>query len=1042
MTIRIALISFIATVGVLCMSYAATGPEYGGFCTPERIANLRTNVEKYSWAKSRQLAAIQSAELWVKMSDEELWAMVPSQDLPRCIDVNMHNGVRIGGCPNCGEIIYETDKYPWQVNVWSKPWKITCPRCKDSFPKNDFGKYYRSGIDETGCFNPKKADRSLLFNEEHPDPNDPKHMWAVDDGFGWNPEPGKYNRFIGYYVWQYWNVVKSGVAVLANAYLFTGDPIYAHKCGVLLDRIADVYPAMDWSVYGQAGWFHSGSTDGGKIDGSIWEVSTVIGLARAYDQVKPGLWNQPELYAFLADKGKQYQLPTPKGTYEQLIQNIDTNLIEEFVKAVQSGRKIYGNEGDPQHCVVASAVALNREPKTSEWLDWVFKEGTVGQGALRPGEGDHVPALIVGTIDRDGVGAEGSPGYSLGWGAALGAAADLLADYGKYTRHSIYRDYPQFRQTFTAGWNLGMLATTTPNIGDTGACGSRGGIIAGDPNSIVRGYKYLKDPQLALIAGWAAKGNISGLGRDIYAADPDAIEKDVARLLEQYGKEPPISGRNQHGYGLTSIQFGPRNTGQALWMYYGLNSVAGHKSELSFGYDAYGFTVVPTLGYRELWGTWPKSHEWEDGQLSHNTVMVNEAQQATVRVGHPEFFAQFPDFGGFSVDSREVYPGISQVYNRTMALVQVGDNTSYALDIFRLQGGDDHLLSFHAIPGPVTADGLTLSKQNGGSYAGPDVPFKTSITGPRMGYSWLDNVERDNQPGDSFVLDFQGTPPYWQLQAEDDLHVRYHCMTRYDDVALADGYPPAGQATGSPHQLRFLLAHRKGTDLSTTNVAVVEPFLKQPLIKRVTRLTVRNQAPGLEAVALKVELVDGAIDYLTAAPDDNTVYQTDEGLTFSGRLQGLRVRNGQVEKAWIIRGSKLVWKDFSLGLPAAGYRGTVAKMDREMKTPSCVYTTTPLPLDDALKGCEIIISNDRKLNACYTIDKVTKEGDLYKIDCGDVCFIRGFVDNMDYSKGYVYNFDEGAEWIIPNRARIVRQGEHVVSLNASAPLEVSIAAPK
>lgn len=1021
---------------------AATGPEYGGYYTPERIANLRANCDKYPWARAQRDSAIAGAAFFVKFSDEDLWKLVPGQKLPRGIDVNMQNAVRTGGCPNCGPVIYETSKYPWGTDVWGHPWKIRCPRCNEWFPKNDFGKFYASALDERGCFDAKLGDRSLLFNTDHPDPNDPQHTWCVDDGWGWNPEPGKVNRFIGYYTWQYWIQIKHATAALARAYLYTGDPVYAHKCGVLLDRIADVYPEMDWALYGQQGWFHSGSTDGGKIEGSIWECETVSVLTTALDMVKSGLYNQPELYAFLAGKSGQYKLPTPKGTYEQLIGNIEQNLIAEFVKAVKTGRRIYGNEGGPQANVVECAVALNREPLSTEWLDWLFKVGTVGQGALKPGEGGHLPALIIGTMDRDGVGAEGAPSYSLGWGSALARASDLIADYGKYRNHSLFRDFPMFVRTLDAGWRMAVLGSYTPNIGDTGSCGGRHGIIAGDANFILRGYKYLDDPRYALLAGWAARGRTAGLGRDVCAADPEALEKAVAAQLARHGQEMPITGDNMAGYGLASVEFGPRDTGQALWMYYGLNGVAGHKSELMFGYDAFGFTVCPPLGYRELWGGWPKSVQWEDGQLSHNTVMVNEAQQSTIRVGNPEFYAQFADFGGFSVDAREVYPGVTKRYERTMALMQVGDgNASYALDIFRVSGGKDHLLSYHALPGPVTATNLKLQDQPTGSYAGPDIPFANSATGPRMGYSWLDHVQRDNQPPATFTLDVKGTPPYWNLKAEDDLHVRYHCFTQYTDVALADGYPPKGQAAGQPPVVRFLLARRQGeTDLETTNVAVLEPYKGQPVIRQVRRLRVLNQAPGQEAVAVRVDLVDGATDYLCSGPDDETVYEVEGGLKFAGRLAAARLRDGRVEKAWLARAARLELGAFSLSLPSPAYRGTVARMDRDLKTHACLWTKTPLPTDGTLVGAAIIIANDRRQNACYTIAGIAKDGDLYKVDCGEVCFIRGFVDNTDYSKGYTYNFEPGAAWAIPQRARLARTGASVVQAEATAPLTVALPA--
>jgi hypothetical protein len=113
-------------------------------------------------------------------------------------------------------------------------------------------------------------------------------------------------------------------------------------------------------------------------------------------------------------------------------------------------------------------------------------------------------------------------------------------------------------------------------------------------------------------------------------------------------------------------------------------------------------------------------------------------------------------------------------------------------------------------------------------------------------------------------------------------------------------------------------------------------------------------------------------------------------------------------------------------------------MDRDLKTHACLWTKTPLPTDGTLVGSEIIINNDRKLNACYQIAKIEKDRDLYKVDCGEVCFIRGFVDNRDYGKGYTYNFDEGAEWVIPQHARLAQRDRNVVTVSATDQAEVAI----
>ena len=54
---------------------------------------------------------------------------------------------------------------------------------------------------------------------------------------------------------------------------------------ILLDRIADVYPDMDLSVYSDSlGYRNShGGTGKGKIIGSIWETGLVQSFIEAYD---------------------------------------------------------------------------------------------------------------------------------------------------------------------------------------------------------------------------------------------------------------------------------------------------------------------------------------------------------------------------------------------------------------------------------------------------------------------------------------------------------------------------------------------------------------------------------------------------------------------------------------------------------------------------------------------------------------------------------------------------------------------------------------
>jgi len=1003
--------------------------ESGGMYTPERLANVRRNVENHDWAKVMRDRAVNNAAPWVAKSDEELWKMVPGQDLPRCIDATMtytKSGKVRPGCLVCGEKVFRFGNYPWIVDPAGKPWKTTCPSCKTVYPTNDFGKYYESAIDEHGLFDPAKGDRSLLFNAEHPDPADPLHKWGVDDGYGYIDADGNSHRFIAYFGWKYWQYVCGGVGVLAEAYVMTGDPLYAHKCAVLLDRIADVYPAMDWSKYAKMGWYHSdGGSKRGKIEGRIWETGVLTDFARNYDKIITGLADQPELYQFLAEMGRKYQLPTEKGSRELLMANIDENILRCGADAVRS-QQIWGNEGMHQRAMAACAIALDTEPETSEWLDWIFAE-----------KGGHVPAIIVGGIDRDGVGAEAAPGYALGWGANIGTLADMLAEYGKYEKHDIYRDFPQFAKTFTAGSRITILDYDTPSIGDTGATGDIGKVQS-SPEFMVRGYRYLGDPQIALAAYRANGDSAAGLGRSIFDEDPDRISREVAQIAAQTGAASGLGPHHMSGYGFLTLEFGQRKTGTGLFMYYGRNGGHGHKDRLNIGLYGFGFDLTPDLGYPEFATSWPQRNEFTDPTISHNTVLVDQIPQSVNWVGHPRFFKVLPGFQCAEVESSDVYAS-TRDYRRTVAMIQVSDWLGYALDVFRVEGGADHMRGLHGPGVEVTTSGLKLTAQETGTLAGPDIAFGTTLpVGPKYGYSWLGRIEYDNLPPDNWTVDWKVQAGYRGATGAEDVHVRMWDFTPADDVVLADGEPPQNKA-GNPRWLRYCLSHRAGEDLTSTFVSLLEPYQGEPIIDRAERLPLPGD-PHSGPVALRVYLKSGAVDTLIYSPDGAAV--TVDDTTFcQGRLAMVRTRDGAVETMALIAGTRLQYGDIILSAPDAGHTGKVVRFDKDTLDDARIWVDADLPTGETLAGQEIIIENDRARNACYTIERVERDGDLTLISLGRVSLVRGYVDANDYSKGFAYNFAEGASFVIPNHIYAERRGDRVLKVQTSTRMDVSVTQP-
>jgi len=1015
---------------LLCLIWApaSAGRDGGGYYNAKRVSNLRANVARYDWAARQRDGVVAGAQRWLKMSDEELWRLIPCQNLPRCIDVTMttrKGGNFRMGCLVCGDKIFKFGNYPYKVDPLGRPWKIQCPSCGTIFPTNDFGKFYESAIDEHGCFDRDKGDKSLLFNTEHPDPNDPLHKWGVDDGWGFIDKDGHEHRFIAYYTWQLWRQVRGALSSLANAYLYTGDPVYAHKAGVMLDRIADVYPDMDWAPYGERGWFHSdGGSRRGKIEGRIWETGVIRTFAQCYDMVAEGLDDSPELLEFLAGKAQEYDLPGPKGTVEDLYSNIEEGILRCGAEAIMS-QQIQGNHGSHESAMAQVAMAFGRDPEMTQWLDWIFAA-----------DGGYMPATIVGAIDRDGVGSEGAPSYSLGWARAIGGLADMLADFKPYTKHDIYRDFPQFKKTFTAGYNLVVLGLSTPNIGDCGSTGSMGKIAA-DPNFIARGYRYLRDPSIAL-AAYRANGNSGeGLQRSIFDADPDAIAKEIAEIGERAGPTTQEGGFNRAGYGLMSLERGQGAEGTALWMMYGRSFGHGHHDRLNLGIYGFGLKLSPDLGYPEFASRWPKRGEWTDNTISHNTVIVDGQQQTANWGGHPVFFKRLPGLSAGEVRSANVYKQCD-VYARTIALVSVNATDAYCFDVFRVRGGSDHLLSFHATPGEPEVMNLSLAKQDGGTYAGPQVEFgKRQSDEVPLGFSWLYDVERDNAPMPSWTVDWHVPDGYRGARAADSIHLRYHHLTQEDEVALAHGDPPQNKP-GNPRRLRYVLARHQGDEgLTSTFVSLYEPYREQPLISSVQRLAAGEDTEGFEGVALRIELADGATDYLLSCTGGAPI-EIPEGPAFEGRLAFLRLRDGVVERAALIAGTTLSLGDFKLSLDEPAFTGNVVRMDKDMKEDGRIWVDIALPTDGTLIGQEIVIENDEQRNACYTIERVERDGEATMLSLGDVCFVRDFVDRKDYSKGYVYNFEEGATFSIPNHVFVARRSPNTYDMTMSAGAEVSV----
>ncbi|MBT4821449.1 MAG: hypothetical protein HON70_37415, partial [Lentisphaerae bacterium] len=222
-------ISLLSTALLVCGATAPADTKQHSVFFPQNLLDrARRNAEVHPREARLRDQLIADAQPWVALSDDALWHLMFGPNITRSWMVWSN-----GHCPSCSKNV---PMYEWETDPLVHPWKVRCPQCDEFFPKNDFRSFYRSGLDEHNVFQPKKADRALLFNAEHPDPAHPLHGFGVDDGEGYVAGKDRW-RFIGaYLIYGQWKqAVLGGIKRLAEAYVVTGDTAYAHKAGILLD---------------------------------------------------------------------------------------------------------------------------------------------------------------------------------------------------------------------------------------------------------------------------------------------------------------------------------------------------------------------------------------------------------------------------------------------------------------------------------------------------------------------------------------------------------------------------------------------------------------------------------------------------------------------------------------------------------------------------------------------------------------------------------------------------------------------------------------
>jgi len=854
------------------------------FFSRTRAARARRNAEAHEWAAAMRDRIVKAAEPWLAYSDDELWGMVFGAAIQRS-----HMVWSDGFCPACKKPVR---MYSWKFAPLTRPWKVWCPRCAAAFPTNDFRAFHESGLDRHGVFDPGKAERSLLFNAEHPDPNDPLHRFGVDDGEGYVDGDRRW-RFVGWYLnFAHWSaLIHKGIVNLAAAHALTGEPAYARKVGILLDRLADVWPDFD---YRTQGFVYEKRKRGGSIRYSIDNCMEVRALAFAYDQVFDAIKEDESLAAFLAAKAEQFELDNPKSDFAHVQRNIEERI---FGHALSHPDTIASNYPQPQ---MTRAVIRTV-------LDWPRS---------RPEVERALDDMIAGATAVDGVsGEKGLVGYG-SW--AVRGLAQFLARYCWLDESFLKRTFerhPQLASSWRFFIDVWCFQRFYPLIGDSGGFARRTKRYCGlefkakraaplDPSPYTflwRLYEQTGDVDYLRVMLHANGGTVKGLPHDLFVEDAAAFQARAAALLERHGPTIRTGSVNKQGWRLAILRTGAGNAGTAAWLDYDSGGAHGQCDGMNIGLYAHGMDLMPEYGYpRVEFGGWvsAKARWYRAGVPSHNTVCVDGKMQAW-RGGKLPSGLPLPAVGDATLWAdgdvfkavRASGPRIADVqqYERTYAMVTLDGPHGYLFDVFRVVGGADHAKFQHTQDGEVGTLGLTLA---------PGEPYVCELGCGKTSESVLRNFRHDASPGTAWSADWAIRPFY--DDSPKDMHFRYTDLTHDAQAALCEQWVMTRSGRiGDAGQLWLpaVMVRRSTAEppLASTFVAVMEPYRGTSRIAEIARLPL-SSAEGREQgdanVAVVVKTVDGCTDLIVARDVEDPLQRTtaptlrlqEPSLEFAGDL--------------------------------------------------------------------------------------------------------------------------------------------------------------
>ncbi len=723
------------------MKFSCSKKNGATFYTPERVARAKAYIEKYDWGK-KSIAGLFgacesgnymggnniSADMLKELSDDVIWSLQPPTAIPRLVFPRECTN----RCPVHGEEMRKFNAFnAWQIDPLNHPFQVQCPVGGEWYPSNA----YHKGDMTSGPY--------------------------PDDGNGYVQDGLSYYFLREYAHATYLRLVLPALRSLSMAYVLTGEATYARKGCILLARLAEQYPNYGWeaadkhledrterTLYGPWGCKNPpGSGTGaqnisasGLITYNCWEGGALVRLALVCDAFWNYLDKDPEVLAFVRKQG------LPVNTGEELRSYIETYILRAGMRALLND-KISGNEGANQGVAAMLALVVDNysdvHPNSIDMMDFAFFGD---KGAIN---------LVRNGLYPDGGGHE-SPFYNQSKFGLIDMAKrieEILRLHPEPFLRDRYPDIfmdPKGKALFEHYIEIQASDSVYPLLGDCWppdtARRKNPVISAAQRYNIFAACKY-GDPRFAA-------GCFDEYGRiqcdDIWEEFPeDEIRAMAAKPEAKVHRE----SRLIDPFGAAILESGDFARSRSVLLNYSNN--IGHRQQdaLNLELHARQLYMLRDLGYPQ---SWLYRWTWDANSMAHNTVTVDETQPPLFSLnapieplctrapgtgevnpppgmgggGHVHLFASAGGLHVVSI-SHEQYEGVVlgrsdarpvDIFERMTLLIDVDPDRAYVVDLFSVDGGEQHDQTWHAFPGGAfTAPSLSWSIQEKGTLAGPEV---------------------------------------------------------------------------------------------------------------------------------------------------------------------------------------------------------------------------------------------------------------------------------------------------------------------------------